>query len=344
MRELIRSHFFAATLLLAASSCFGAGTLSRSVISSFPKDISELAYSDYSHARQLPWFEQFKRQTMPVGFGEIERFLSSVGIKPDQQIDEIAWALMAVDDPADLVERNPQAPGLIRKSPHHKLPSFDDLIAIALGDFDIDASEAILDKAKVTNIVRRGHTLYSCGPSCHDFYFVFLDSGTIAFGKVSLLEHMLEVRSGSEDSVLSNPVLFPLIHKVNGVGLFWGVLNDACTAQALHRLIPEAENFPDVSKLITQMQAMTLSFEGDNELSAELEVSAEAQDANLLAQLMQAGLLFRQFQASQEDPQFAKLLQNVSVSSGGPGVQISFKISSDQMVSLLQHNVFSPKM
>ena len=344
MRQLIRYCFFAVALLLAASHCLGAGTLSQSVISSFPKDISELAYADFAHARQLPWFEQFERQTLPIGFGEIERFLSSAGVKPDQQIDEIAWALMATDDPANLVEHNPQAPGLISKSLHHKLPSSDDLIAIALGDFDAYASEAILDKNKVSKLVWHGHTLYACGSSCHDFYFVFLDSGTIAFGKMILLERMLEVRSGSEDSVLSNPVLFPLIPKVNGGGLFWGVLNDAGTAQALHKLVPEAENFPGVSKLIGKMQAMTIRLEGENELSAELEVSADAKDAVSLAQLMQAGLLFRQFQASQEDPQFAKLLQNVSVLSGGAGVQISLKISSDQMVSLIQHNVFSPKM
>lgn len=344
MRQLNRYYFFAAALLLVASHCLGAGTLSQSVISSFPKDISELAYSDFSHARQLPWFEQFKRQTLPIGFGEIERFLSSAGVKPDQQIDEIAWALMATDDPANLAARNPQAPELTRKSLHHRLPGSDDLIAIALGDFDSDASESILDKNKVSKIVWRGHTFYACGSSCHDFYFVFLDSGTIAFGKMILLEHMLEVRSGSEDSVLSNPVLFPLIHTVNGGGLFWGVLNDAATAQALHKLVPETENFPDVSKLIGKMQAMTVRFEGDNELSAELEVSADAQDAVSLAQLMQAGLLLRQFRASQEDPQFAKLLQNVSVLPGGTGVQISFKISSDQMVSFIQHNVFSPRM
>jgi hypothetical protein len=59
---------------------------------------------------------------------------------------------------------------------------------------------------------------------------------------------------------------------------------------------------------------------------------------------MQAGLLFRQFQASQDDPQFARILRNVTIVPGGPGIQITFDITSDQMVSLIQHNTFSPKI
>jgi len=188
------------------------------------------------------------------------------------------------------------------------------------------------------------YTFYQCGFNCHDFYFVFLDSGTLAFGKLSLLEQMLEVRSGAQESILSNKVLYPLIHKVNGGGIFWGVLNDAGTRGALLQLLPEAANFPDVSRLISKMTAMTVNIDAGDELNAELDVSAAPEDAVGLAQLMQAGLLFRQFQASQDDPQFAKILQDVTIVPGDAGIHISFDITSDQMVSLIQHNTFSPKI
>jgi hypothetical protein len=173
---------------------------------------------------------------------------------------------------------------------------------------------------------------------------MFLDSSTLAFGKASLLEHMLGVRSGGEESVFSNKVLSPLIRKINDGGIFWGVLNDAGTSQALLQLIPEAAKFPDAAKLISKMQNMAISIEGDDELHAELDVSAAPEDAVPLTQLMQAGLLFRQFQASQDDPQFARILRNVTIVPGGPGIQITFDITSDQMVSLIQHNTFSPKI
>jgi hypothetical protein len=72
-------------------------------------------------------------------------------------------------------------------------------------------------------------------------------------------------------------------------------------------------------------------------------VSAAGRDAVSPSQLMQAGLLFRQFQASQDDPQFAKILQNVTIAPGGAGIQINFDITSEQMAGLIQHNTFSPK-
>src|SRR5271168_2321817 len=368
------AHYFlmaVGCLLAFAGRAQCSDSLSPSVVASFPKNISELAYSDFSHARQYPWFAQFKQQTLPIGFNELEHFLASAGVNPAKQIDEIAWALMAEDDPADAANNAPQGsqpneaasgasnaaaanaaakkgtsataedgqPALV----HHKLPEADDLLAVALGNFDPDATEAILEKNKVPSIELQGYTLYACGSFCHDFYFVFLDSGTLAFGKPVLLEHLLEVRSGAEESVLSNQVLFPLIHQVNHGALFWGVLNDAGTAQALHQLIPEAANFPDVSPLISKMRSMTIRVEGDDELNAEFEVSAAGRDAVSLSQLMQAGLLFRQFQASQDDPQFAKILQNITIAPGGAGIQVNFDITSEQMSGLLQRNTFSPK-
>jgi hypothetical protein len=364
--------FSAAILFLLPVPRAQADSLSPSVLALFPKNASEIAYSDFAHARQLPWFAQFKHQTLPAGFGELDSFLSSVGIDPNKQIDQIAWALVASDDPADAAidaaenaaQNSPSqnvadttaatqnsaagAPSHPANSAptaiHHKLPAYDDLLAIVLGQFDTQSSEAILEKNKAPSIEWLGHTLYQCGSSCHDFYFMFLDSSTLAFGKASLLEHMLGVRSGGEESVFSNKVLSPLIRKINDGGIFWGVLNDAGTSQALLQLIPEAAKFPDAAKLISKMQNMAISIEGDDELHAELDVSAAPEDAVPLTQLMQAGLLFRQFQASQDDPQFARILRNVTIVPGGPGIQITFDITSDQMVSLIQHNTFSPKI
>jgi hypothetical protein len=371
-RKFTKALSLSAAILFLLPGRAQADSLSSSVLALFPKNASEIAYSDFAHARQLPWFAQFKHQTLPTGFGELDNFLSSVGIDPNRQIDQIAWALVASDDPADAAidaaenaaqnspAQNAATPTAATQNSatgaplhpansaptaiHHKLPANDELLAVVLGQFDTQSSEAILEKNKAPSIEWLGHTLYQCGSSCHDFYFVFLDSSTLAFGRATLLEHMLGVRSGGEESVLSNKVLSPLIRKVNDGGIFWGVLNDAGASQALMQLVPEAANFPGAAKLISKMQNMAISIAGDDDLHAELDVSAAPEDAASLTQLMQAGLLFRQFQASQDDPQFAKILQNVTIVPAGPGIQITFDITSDQMVSLIQHNTFSPKI
>jgi hypothetical protein len=331
-----------------------AETISPSVLSYFPKNISELAYADLARTRQFPWFAQFRRQTLPAGFGDLEQFLSSAGIDPSRRIDELVWSLSAESEPSEVAPREVAPSRTQAKSDgvgkaavntpaevRHNSPESEQLLAIALGDFDPEASEALLEKKNVATIDWHGHTLYACGAMRHNFYLVFLDSGTLAFGNPVLLQHMLEVSNGAEESVLSNQALFPLIRKINGSGIFWGALNDAGARAALTQLVPEAANFPDVARLIGKMQAMTISVDGDQQLEADLSVSAAPEAAVSLSQLMQAGLLYRQFQASQDDPQFAKILQNVSITVGGPGIQIRFEISSEQMVSLLQHNTFS---
>src|SRR5271154_658626 len=110
-RQRVARYFLMAAGCLSAvvSPAQCGDSLSPSVVASFPKNISELAYSDFSHARQYPWFAQFKQQTLPTGFSELEHFLSSAGVNPAKQIDEIAWALMAEDDPADAVNNAPQS-------------------------------------------------------------------------------------------------------------------------------------------------------------------------------------------------------------------------------------------
>jgi hypothetical protein len=345
-----------------------AETVSQSVLSYFPKTISELAYADLAKARQFPWFAQFKRQTLPVGFGDLEQSFSSAGMDPNRQIDELVWSLGAETNPGDDAQNARQNDGSQAaaansaagtdlggnaspipashgsREARHQLPESDQLLAIALGQFDTDASVALLERKNVATLDWHGHTLYACGAMHHNFYLLFLDSGTVAFGNPTLLEHMLEVRSGTEESVLSNPVLFPLIQKSNGAAIFWGALNDAGTRAVLFQLLPEAANFADAATLIARMKALTVSMDGDDQLDIEFEVSAEPETAVSLSQILQAGLLYRQFQASQEDPQFAKILQNVSIKSGGVGIQVRCEISSDQMLSLIQHNAFSPSL
>jgi hypothetical protein len=356
MGNLRRSDLLRCFVLALALSLFAlggaaahAGTVSPSVLSYFPRNISELAYADLAHARQFPWFAQFKRQTLPSGFGELEQFLSSAGVDPQRRIDELVWSLSAESEPGEVAPSPTpsKSDGVGRAAVNtlaevrHNSPESEQLLAIALGDFDPDASEARLQKQNVATIDWHGHTLYACGAMRHNFYLVFLDSRTLAFGNPLLLQQMMEVSAGAQESVLSNQALFPLIHKSNGSGIFWGVLNDAGARAALAQLIPAAANFPEVAKLLGKLQAMTVSVDGDQQLEADLSVSAAPEDAVSLSQIMQAGLLYRQFQASQDDPQFAKFLQNVSITVGGPGIQIRFEISSEQMISLLQHNTFS---
>ena len=71
-----------------------AGSLSTDIIGMFPKDVGEFAYADMRAARSRPWFPQLRDQLLPGNFRQFEQFLTSAGIDPNTQVDEMAWATL----------------------------------------------------------------------------------------------------------------------------------------------------------------------------------------------------------------------------------------------------------
>lgn len=94
MRKRAYVIFLGMALLLASltgtAQRAAAGSLSTSVIGMFPKEIGEFAYADLKSARKFPWFPQLRDQLLPSRFRQFEKFLSSAGVDPDTQVDELA--------------------------------------------------------------------------------------------------------------------------------------------------------------------------------------------------------------------------------------------------------------
>jgi hypothetical protein len=67
-------------------------------------------------------------------------------------------------------------------------------------------------------------------------------------------------------------------------------------------------------------------------------------DANALGQLIQAGLLYKKYQATKDNPDLAQLLDQATVTPAGDRVTLRMNLSDAQMTSLIQHNTFALKM
>jgi hypothetical protein len=306
-----------------------AGTLSGDVIAMFPKNTAEFAYADLKEARQFPWYAQFKSQTLPVRFSDLEHFLASAGIDDNSQIDELAWSLASADSASEPDDK--------------ATPDSGQVLGVALGDFDPDAAKSYMKAHEIHGLDYRGYTLYPCA-SCDDLSVVFIDSSTVAFGHMRLLQQLIEVRVAADDSLLQNEKMFPLISQVNGRGIFWGVLNPGGTHQALRQIVPEATQFPQAGKLLDKLQGMVISIQGTGDLDVHFQlISSSPDDAATISHLLQAGILLRQFDARNSDPDLATLLASVRVVPNGEGLEISFAVTSDQLVSLIKRNTFSAK-
>ncbi len=313
-----------------------AGRLGADVIALFPKDIGEFAYADLKKARTLKWFPQLQEQMLPDRFRQFEKFLASAGIDPNSQVEEAAWGLVP-----EGVTAKSEGTGSTA------VPNGEQIVGIALGNYNSSSTEAYFKRQKLPTFKSRGYTLYAfgTGSGSNDLFFFFLDSSTAAFGHRALLEKMIEVRFGGEEGLLRNDTFYPLINEVNGSGVVWAVLNPAYTRLAMQQLAPEVEQFPEAAKIVRRLQNLIITVDASGSVDGKFQaVCGSTDDANILSQLLQAGLLYKRYQASKENPDLAQLLDQAQIAPAGDRAVLRMSLSDEQMTSLIRRNTFALKM
>lgn len=313
-----------------------AGKLGADMIGLFPKDIGEFGYADLKKARTFKWFSQLQEQLLPERFRQFEKFLVSTGNDPNSQVEEIAWALVAEGMTAKTEGVGSDA-----------IPNGEEMVGIALGNFNQDSADAYFKKQKLPTFPVHGYTLYAfgTGTGATDLFFFFIDATTAAYGHRSVLEKMIDVRFGGQDGLLRNDKFYPLINEANNGSPVWVVTNPAYTRLAIQQLAPEIEQFPEAAKLVTRMQNSIINVDASSGLDAKIQaVCGSTDDANTLGQLLQAGLLYKRYQAQKDNPDLAQLMDGVRITPGGDRVTLSMSLSDDQMTSLIKHNSFTLKM
>ncbi|HXU19137.1 MAG TPA: hypothetical protein VN788_00990 [Verrucomicrobiae bacterium] len=301
-----------------------AGSLSTSVIGMFPKEIGEFAYADLKSARKFPWFPQLRDQLLPSRFRQFEKFLSSAGVDPDTQVDELAWGGVAA------------ARG-----------KGEQVVGVALGTFDPSSTEARFKQRKLPIIEVHGYHLYAFGTGSDpdDILFMFIDPNTAAFGHRSALEKLIDVRTGMAESLLTNTTLFPLINEANGTGIIWAALNKDYSNLAMQQLIPQANQFPQAAAIIKRIRAMTISVKVENGVDTHFQaVCSSPDDANLLSAALQAGLMYRRYQESQSNPDLAGALDQVQVGPAGDRLKVDVPVTQDQLLALIRSHAFATPM
>ena len=313
-----------------------ASRLGPDTIALFPKEVGEFGYADLKKARTLKWFAQLQQQVLPERFKEFEKFLAAAGIDPNSQVDELAWGLVA-----DSMDAKASGAGSTA------VPTGEEIIGVALGSFNPDAVERYFKQQKLPTFKSRGLTLYpfGSGSGANDLFFLFFDSNKAAFGSRANLDKMIEIRFGSDQGLLYNEAIFPLINEANGSSTVWLVLNAAYTRLAVRQLAPEMEQFPEAAKLVSRLKNGIINIDASSGVDAKVQtVCGSTDDANVMAQLLQAGLLYKRYQAGKENPEMAQLLDQAKVTPGGDRLTVRMSVSDDQIAQLLKNNTFVMKM
>jgi hypothetical protein len=333
--RMIAACILCAMMLLSAKPV-RAGRLGSDIIALFPKEVGEFAYADLKKARTMKWFPQLQEQMLPDRFRQFEKFLASAGVDPNSQVEELAWGLVA-----EGVTSKTEGVG------SSAVPTGEQIVGVALGNYNPENTEAYFKQQKLPTFKARNYTLYAfgSGSGANDLFFFFIDSSTAAFGHRALLEKMIEVRFGTEEGLLRNDKFSPLVNEANGGGIVWAVLNPAYTRLAMQQLAPEVQQFPDAAKLVTRMQNMLINVDASSGIDGKFQaVCGSTEDANALGQLLQMGLLYKQYQAKQENPDMAQLLNQATVTPSGDRIVVRMTLTDDQMASLIRRNTFALKM
>ena len=344
-KSLARPAAALLSLLLALTAVplpVRAGSLSSTVLGYFPKNLGEFGYADLKSARQAAWFSQFQSQVLPPQFRMFTQFLSNAGVDPNTQVDEIAWG--AVNNPAPSTNA---APGATASTDDAPQIVGEQIVGIATGNFTPSATDQYFAKQQMPRITVRGYTLYAfgAGVSPTDLCFMYFDPNTAAFGHRALLEKMIAVRFGDEDSFLANTTLFPLVNELNGESTIWAAMDQSYTHLGIGQFLPEAEQFPGADALLGRVKSMTVSADADSGLDIKVTpVCGSASDALTLAQLLQAGLLFKRYQQAQSNPDMARVIDNTTVSADGDRLKIETQLSDDLLRALLNRGAFNVRM
>jgi hypothetical protein len=324
---------FVMAILLAKPA--KAGGVSADTLALFPKNTGEIGYVDLKKARSEKWFPALREQILPERFKQFEKFLASAGVDPNSQVDELVWGLVA-----DATTKND-------KGVATDIPSSELTVGIALGNYNPETTEAYFKQQNLSVTKLENYTLFAfgSGSGAGDLYFFFLDSTKAVFGHKPLLEKLLDIRLGKEDGLLRNTQMYNIINEVNGSGVVWAVLDPGYTRLAMGQLAPEVQQFPEAAALVQRMQAMIITANASSGVDAKFQaVCGSSGDANTLSQLMAAGLLYKKYQASKDNPELAQLLDQSNVTPSGDRVVIALTVSDDQMTSLIRRNTFAFKM
>ena len=344
-RKIIVMSFFVVALACSVAARVHASTLSTDVIGMFPQNIGEFAYADLKQARSLSWFPQLKQQMLPSRFKQFEQFLTSAGIDPNSQVEEVAWA--TVGAPPNPAAQNGAQNGQGNTAAQTPAPGSEQVLGVALGSFRPETAETYFKAQKLPVVKVRNFSLYAFGGGSGpaDLFFFFLDSNTAAFGQRQQLERLIGIRAGEEEGLLTDSKMLPLINEANGSGVVWAVMNSTYAQLAMQQLAPEAAQFPQAQQLVSRLRAMSLQIIAGSGVQARFQsVCATPDDANTFAALLQAGLLYKRYQVGNSNPDLAAMLDSTRITPAGDRLNVQLSLTDDQMLSLIRHNTFAVTM
>jgi hypothetical protein len=174
--------------LLAPSA--HANSLRADVLYVLPSESGEVGFIDLQALRASPHYDLLKKRFLPARFSHFERFIRSMGVNTETDLEWLAWAL---------VPAGPENPTEL-------------FLGVAQGQFVPENVADYFAQQKLPTLDYHGQTLFPFGRGKSDraLQFTFLDSSTAVFGTRRSLEIMLATRLGERTRLAVRQLLPPV--------------------------------------------------------------------------------------------------------------------------------------
>lgn len=295
----------------------GASSLRADVLYSLPAETGEVGFLDLQAVRSSPHYELLKQRLIPARFAQFERFVASLGINVDYDLDWLAWSL-------------------VPSSPEQPMELF---LGIVQGQFSPERVQKFFESQKMPTSEYNGVTLFPFGAGGEGagLYFAFLDSSTAAFGFRRGLEVFLDTRIGARDNLLRNEGLLSRISEVNGHAPVWVALDEHYTRLAVRQLLPEAALFPEFAQVADRFLGSLLQIEVARDVNLNFQAWCRApSDAQAFSVLLQTGLAAQSWREQQGNPALGQVLAAAVVRSSGERLELELVADGETLQALLK--------
>jgi hypothetical protein len=298
-----------ASLLLATMAY--AMPLNSSARSCVPADVLQIISVDYRALKDSPTAMALKQQLLPENIKQFEAALKSIGLDPEKDVDTLTFASF------------------------HAGKQGVKTVGVAAGPFD---KKAILKKMKLQKFVPKKYGTSDLYPMDGGFVMSFLDDSTLLFGDGTSIRVALDTSNGQVLGLDTNGDMADMMSSVDSAPV-WSILDQQGTQNAMHSAMGDASQIADYDTVKKRLlgSRYTLSFTSGVNFDMTV-ITSDTTTSSTVSSLLKGYMLYKKLSAT---PAEKIAVDNTTVDSDGPNVQLHFKANDQQFQSLMHSELFA---
>jgi hypothetical protein len=284
--------------------------LGKEALTSFPARTIQIEYSSPAKLRSLPDYGTLREHYMGPWLKELETSLKQLGIK-ESDVSELilGWASDG---------------------------SKKELYGLATGRFDPKALGERAAERQIAPETIGTKTGYCLGAGLETPCVVILGANEGAFGTLSALSEMMDVRGGARPSLGSDAQFAKVVAEAKTEAPIWGISTDGAIADWFKGWMPSQGNIQmNWNQVFQGVETLSYSVNAGSMVDLHLELYCKSPEAaTSLRQVLEGLKLAQQLAWQTQHPDQANPFSGMSVETNGGQIGVHLTASYDELNSV----------